>query len=92
MLGSPTIIVLGTGLSLEPSVSMLWVNVPLVVQQPLPQPSLGDLVMEGFNMHPHFLLLLQALPPPVRTRQTPSLRRLFCIIHTTIMVGSGSWI
>lgn len=92
MLGSPAIIVLGTGLSLEPSVLMLWVNVPLVVQQPLPQPSLGDLVMEGFNMHPPFLLLLQALPPPVRTRQTPSLRRLFCIIHTTIMVGSGSWI
>lgn len=71
MPGSPAINVLGTSLSLEPSVSTLGVNVPLVVQQPLPQPSLGDLVMEGFNTHPSSSSSAAGAPSTCRAKTLP---------------------
>lgn len=83
MPGSPAINVLGTGLSLEPSLSTLGVNVPLVVQQPLPQPSLEDLVMEGI-LPP---LLPQALPPPVAPK--PFLGKT--ILHYSYHDYGGNW-
>lgn len=89
MLGSPAIIVLGTGLSLEPSVSMLWVNVPLVVQQPLPQPSLADLVMEGFNTHPSFSSSAAGAPSTSQNAPKPFLEKT--ILHYSYHDYGGKW-